>query len=431
MSRTLKTKKTHLTFSDRQIIEAGIRQALALNQIAAQIGKSPSTISREIQKHRKETYTCKMTLGCDAYKHCLHGRNCSLDCPDYKPFCCKRRDRSPGVCDGCNMRQQCRFTKYSYKARKADLEYHSKLVSCRQGLNLDAEELNRIGLIVAPLLKKGHSPYMILKNHPEISISLTSFYNYLHLDLFKPFGVSLMDLRQCVSRKPRKTSKKAILLKKRNTPRFIKERTYKDFLAYTQDHPDLNVAEMDTVYNLLSGPYVQTFHFRGSNFLMGFYHAYKTGRAMKQGIDLLEEILGKALYEELCPILLPDRGSEFYQAPDFERRLNGEKRCRLFYCDPRQPGQKGRVEKRHAELRYILPKEKSFQSMELTSQKALNLVLSHLNSYPSKQYGGRTPFEMLRFTYPELLERLSSFGIREIPKDNVVLHPNLLRHFKN
>jgi IS30 family transposase len=83
-------------------------------------------------------------------------------------------------------------------------------------------------------------------------------------------------------------------------------------------------------------------------------------------------------------------------------------------------GQKGRVEKRHAELRYILPKEKSFQSMELTSQKALNLVLSHLNSYPSKQYGGRTPFEMLRFTYPELLERLSSFGIREIPKDNVV-----------
>lgn len=431
MSRTLKTKKTHLTFSDRQIIEAGIRQALTLKQIATQIEKSPSTISREIRKHRKETYTCKMALECEAYTHCLHGRNCSLDCPDYVPFCCKRRDKSPGACDGCNTRQHCRFTKYSYKAGKANLEYRLNLVACRQGLNLDEEELNRIGLIVAPLLKKGHSPYMILRNHPEISISLTSLYTYLHLDLFKPFGASLMDLRQCVSRKPRKLPKKAIRLKKRNSPRFIKGRTYKDFLAYTQEHPGLNVAEMDTVYNLLSGPYVQTIDFRGLNFLMGFYHENKTGKAMKQGIDLLEEILGKVLYEELCPILLTDRGSEFYHAPDFEKRLNGEKRCRLFYCDPRQPGQKGRVEKRHAELRYILPKEKSFQSMGLTSQKALNLVLSHLNSYPSKQYGGRTPFEMLRFTYPELLERLSAFGIREIPKDDVYLQPNLISYFKN
>ena len=33
-----------------------------------------------------------------------------------------------------------------------------------------------------------------------------------------------------------------------------------------------------------------------------------------------------------------------------------KKRCRVYYCDPQSPGQKGRCERNHEELRRILPK---------------------------------------------------------------------------
>ncbi len=37
-----------------------------------------------------------------------------------------------------------------------------------------------------------------------------------------------------------------------------------------------------------------------------------------------------------------------------EKRDDGTRRTRVFYCDPMQSGQKGSLENMHRELRYIL-----------------------------------------------------------------------------
>lgn len=46
-------KGVHLTLDDRKEIQAGLEESLSKAEIARRIGKSPSTISKEIKLHRK------------------------------------------------------------------------------------------------------------------------------------------------------------------------------------------------------------------------------------------------------------------------------------------------------------------------------------------------------------------------------------------
>ena len=46
-------KGAHLTLEDRKVIQAGLEKGLSKAEIARQLGKSPSTISKEIKIHRK------------------------------------------------------------------------------------------------------------------------------------------------------------------------------------------------------------------------------------------------------------------------------------------------------------------------------------------------------------------------------------------
>ena len=93
-----------------------------------------------------------------------------------------------------------------------------------------------------------------------------------------------------------------------------------------------------------------------------------------------------------------------------------------------QSGQKGTLENKHIELRYILPKQTDLRGLGLVDQDALNLVLSHVDSAPVESLGGKSPLELTAFLYPDLYERLQAFGIRKIESDRVILKPYLLKN---
>jgi len=58
------------------------------------------------------------------------------------------------------------------------------------------------------------------------------------------------------------SKKKDSTYKKREDRRFLKSRLYSDYKALISDNPDLNIVQMDTVYNdETSGPFIQTFQF--------------------------------------------------------------------------------------------------------------------------------------------------------------------------
>lgn len=418
---------SHLTLDERRIILTGIKNGSSKTAIARTIGKDKSTVGKEIKLHRTLTHKCKMPLECNNYKKCPFERQCTPDCSKYSPFHCSRRDRTPGACDGCSNWSHCRFDKYQYSPELAQKDYRDTLVDSRVGVNLTSGEAKTMADIIRPLLRQGQSPYQILTNHPELGICEKTLYNYIEGDVFHEIAdITVMDLRRQVSR--RLPKKKACEYKKRADNSFLKGRTYRDYKEYLSLDPDVSVVQMDTIYNDgTNGPFIQTFKFVNSGLLFALLHGAKTAQAMKEGIDLLEDILGTDLFRKQVHILLTDRGPEFSDANGMETGRDSTRRTRVFYCDPMQSGQKGSLENNHVELRYILPKETDLRGLGLTDQAALNLALSHVNSAPVEKLGGRSPLELTDFMYHELYEKLDAFGIHKIEKDKVILKPYLLK----
>jgi IS30 family transposase len=314
-----------------------------------------------------------------------------------------------------------------YKPEEAHSDYKNTLVDSREGVNLTVTEAKEMAAIIGPLLSQGQSPYQIVTSHPQLGISEKTLYNYIENDVFHEIaGITVMDLRRQVSRTLSK--KKAKGYKKRADNKYLLGRTYKDYKDYILENPDMFVTQMDTVYNdETKGPFLQTFKFVNAGILFAIYQESKTALAMKNGIDLLESILGKEVFRKYVSVLLTDRGSEFSAAEGMEIDSQGLRRTRVFYCDPMQSGQKGSLENKHIELRYILPKGNDLRNLGLTDQNALNIALSHVDSAPVEKLGGKSPLDVADFMYHDLYEKLEAFGIRKIEKDRVVLKPYLLK----
>lgn len=418
---------SHLTLEERRIILTGITNGSSKTAIAQTIGKDKSTVGKEIKLRRSLTHKCKMPLECNNYRRCVHGRQCTLDCPEYIPFKCSRRDRTPGACNGCSNWSKCRFDKYQYCPEDAHRDYRTTLIDSREGVNLTIQQARAIADVIAPLLKQGQSPYQILAAHPELNISEKTLYNYIENDVFHEIAsITVMDLRRQVSRKISK--KKSNRYKKRADRKHLLGRTYKDYREYLSENPNVFVAQMDTVYNdETNGPFIQTFKFVSAGVLFAIIHESKTSEAMKKGVDLLESILGTQIFRKYVHVLVTDRGSEFTAADAMETSTDGTRRTRVFYCDPMQSGQKGTLENKHIELRYILPKGTDLRALGLTDQNALNLVISHIDSAPVEKLGGKSPLDLTEFMYHDLYEKLEAYGIHKIEKDKVILKPYLLK----
>lgn len=424
-----KNSGLHLSQAEREIIFTGINNGSTKSAIAKTLGKDKSTIGKEIKLHRQICYKCRLPLECAAYKSCKYARLCKSSCPDYSPFKCKRRDRSPGACNGCENFKSCRFTKYKYSPFIAHSEYRDTLVHTRQGFDLTLDEAKKLGNILKPLIDQGQSVYSILASHPEIQLSERTLYTYIESGIFKNIGIDLgsLNLRRQVSRKMSK--KKANTYKKREDRSFLKGRTFSEYEAFMKVNSDASVVQMDTVYNDVSnGPFVQTFKFTKYHIFLCLYHDTKTAEDMVKGVNLLEDLLGEDLFASNVEVLLTDRGSEFCNANDIEHR-NGEerRRTRVFYCDPMSSWQKGTLENNHIDLRDILPKGCNLRNIGFTSQKAANIVSSNINSFPRRHLNGKSPMDYLQFMNPDLYNALVAFGIQHIDKDRVILKPYVLK----
>lgn len=422
-------KNKHLTYSERTIIETGIRNGSSKTAIADTLGKDKSTIGKEIKLHRVLSKKCSMPLECTNYKKCKLGRHCTVDCPFYEPFYCSRRDRTPGACNGCSKSKYCYFDHYKYDPASAEHDYKMDLVDSRAGINTSEEELIRIGNIIQPLIKKGLSPYAILQFHPEITLSERTIYTYIENGIFKNVGIDLasIDLRRQVGRH-KIIKKQSNQYKPRKNRKFLNGRLYSDYRNYLEQYPNCNVVEMDTVYNNKStGPFMQTFKFIKYSVTLVVFHAGIEAIDMYKGILFLESILGEELFNTEVEVLITDRGSEFTMADEIELREDGSRRTRIFYCDPMCSHQKGSLENNHEKIRYICPKQYDLYELGLNSQDKADLISSHINSFPKEKLNGKTPFEYLQFMNPELYQKLMDYGLESIDKDKVFLRPNLLK----
>ena len=413
-------KGVHLSLDDRKVIQAGLEEGLSKAEIARRIGKSPSTISKEIKLHKKFRLASAYGRGTGyfcanrgKFKEC-HG--CKKECEHFIERSCTRRDKI-GVCNKCpiNNNGGCGLDKYFYFANKAHEEYLYTLSDAREGVNLKTSEMITIAETIGPLLSRGQSVYQILAGHPEINISVKSMYTYIEAGVFKDYGIDSFSLKRQVSMRRRKK------LKVRKEPANYEGHKYADYLLFREDNPTLPSTEMDTVYNDPEGPYIQTFIFENTHLMIGILHSERSSVSMASTLDAMQDLLGNDYYK-LFGLLITDRGAEFEKHDLFEFNYETEEiRTNIFYCDPQTPSQKPHVENNHNYVRDIIPNGVKLNKL---TQEDLNVAFSHINSTPRESLNGKTPYEIFEFFYgSELLDKLN---IRKVNPDEVTLMPYLI-----
>jgi IS30 family transposase len=148
-----------------------------------------------------------------------------------------------------------------------------------------------------------------------------------------------------------------------------------------------------------------------------------TQKSVINAIDNLCETIGIRMFKKYFPIILTDNGSEFKNPWDIEKNEAGTQRTRVFYCDPYVSNQKGRLEKNHEYIRYIIPKGRS---MYKYTQDDINLMASHINSTARDSLNGATPFDLAELLIDKRIPILT--GQYKVSPDHVLLKPALLEH---
>ena len=424
---------SHLTLSDRIYIEQALERRMKFKDIAVFIGKDPTTVSKEIRRHRIAKESGRKTARCEnrstcTKQHMCHQRycnklcgkctlhHCHSYCKDYAAPVCKRLTSPPYVCNGCGLRNCRQDTKYYYRAQIADKNYREVLSDTRRGINKTALELDDLDRLISPLIKQGQPLNHIFATHAEkIGCSRRSIYHYLEQGAF---SASPIDLPRKVRYKPRKSRIQA----EKSIPNYRTDRTYKDFERYMEAFPEANVLEMDTVEGGKGGPVLLTMLFRNCGFMLIFLLARNTQAEVCQVFESIEHALGTQTMRELFEVILTDNGSEFKNPSLLEQNLSGKHRTHIFYCDPMASWQKGRLEKNHEFIRYILPKGHPFTAL---TQVQVTTIMNHINSTARASLNGRTPFELASLLLPDALLKWS--GAVSIPHDEVLLKPKLLK----
>jgi transposase, IS30 family len=421
----------HITLDERIIIQEDLDQGTTLKDLSKQIKKHPSSVTREIRRNRIRRlpvhYNDAARNNCINRKRCLRRnvcqqdcrrrcstcRTCNLVCPDFVRDECQTPSRFPFVCNGCPTKIGCRREKFLYSATVADAASRDLRKGSRAGIALSESQLLDLDLLLTPLIQKGQPINHIYATQKDrIPCSKRTLYRYIDQGLLAARNI---DLRRKVSYKPRKSRKP-----KEPDPAYRKDRTYADFLVYAGYHPDLQIVEMDTLVGRIGGKVLLTLLFRGSNLLLIFLLQNNTQSAVREVFDHLENALGLELFQTCFPIILTDNGSEFQNPALLENALTGQQRCRIFFCDPMASWQKGRIEKSHEYIRYVLPKGSSFDGL---SQDDVDLLTNHINCTCRDVLWESCPFDLACSTMSDVVAALQLY---RVPADQIHLKPDLI-----
>ncbi len=428
----------HLTLSDRITIEKGLGISLSFAEIARQIHKDPTTVSKEVRKHSKvKEFNGYGTIPCQAnadihnrctLKHICGDKNCDLPCricrskrcsdicKEYRPQQCSRLQKAPYVCNGCGKRANCRMDKRLYSSKYADDCYRELLASSREGINQTPESIQRMNDILTPLVKKGQSLAHIYATHADdMRCSRRTMYEYIEAGIF---DVKNIDLRRKVKyrkrKKPTETSAK--------DRSYRKDHNYEDFRKRIEKDPEASIVEMDCVEGGKKDRKVLlTMTFRRTHLVLIFVLPSQTREEVARIFDLLEEKLGKDLFRKLFEIILTDGGHEFAGRSELETSSDQSQRTTVYYCDPYSFWQKGCCEKNHEYIRYVRKKGSSFDDLK---QADADLLANHINSTKRDSLNGLSPFKLSQLLLDEKL--LTAMNYREIIPDEVKLTPDLL-----
>ena len=390
-------KNKHMTLDDRIEIQECLSKGMTFKAIGERIGKSQTTISREVKIHMGP-YTNSFVRTDEV---------------------CPKLLKAPFVCNGCEKksRSSCPYRRQLYTAKKAQAEYDTVLVESRTGIPLNKESFYETERIISEAVQNGQHIYHIIQSN-NLPISTATVYRHIQK---RYYSITPMDLPRAVKFKPRNSKESNYV------PKWAREgRTFDDFLAFVEDNRDIPLVQLDTVIGKIGGKVIMTIHFVNSDFMIGLLLENKTAAEAASKIQGLKAELNTLGFRfgDIAPLLLTDNGGEFSIVSAFENDTEGNAESNMFFCEPCSPHEKAEIEKNHTLFRDVVKTGTSFDDF---SQETVNLIFSHVNAVKRKQFNGKSAYDMFSFYYSELLA--SALGISFVPANGVIQSPKLLVKF--
>ncbi len=428
--------REHFTIEKRIMIEQMLNNKRTFTEIAFNVGKHQSTVSREIKAHIVTRRTggrgfcynncanrffCKRTHICFPCKAerkqslCRRCKMCNFNCKDYVPAECPKLKKPPYVCNGCGLVYECSLEKHFYFASEANSFYLTLLSESRSGISFSEEELTAIDKKVSPLIRQGQSPHHVcVANYDTLMVSERTIYRLIEASMISAKNI---DLQRKVKFRPRKKKK---VFKVDKTCRI--GRTFQCFQSYMTEHPGLPVTQLDSVEGKKGGKVLLTIHFQNCEMMLALLRDENTAKSVNDIFQFFYDRLGDAEFKHTFQILLADNGSEFSNPKGIEFTADARRRTRLFYCDPNAPYEKGSCERNHEFIRLFIPKGKPLDSY---TQEDITLMMNHINSYARPSLGNKCPYDVFRFFYGDKL--LDLLGCVTIPPNQIVLSPSIFK----
>ena len=409
--------KKRLNHDDRINLQAGIAKGYSLKRIAEILGKSRSTIYREIINN------CY-------YKDCRHTCNhCQLNCKDrqshYKNGQCQKFiayqcvywKMFPYTCNECKETQYCTHRKRYYDCVIAHDSSKRKRKESRTFKGLTVDDLKEIDPIITSGVKLGQSLHHIYVN-------------------------SLILQKKCCERTLRRYIYRGYLsIKAHQLPRYVRYshkydyekkkivnvermlgRTFSDYKKCVEDYPNYNVWQYDSVEGKIDDKKaILTITYPEFRFQFGYLITKQNASAVYHKIRTLQRLLAKR-YEEIFQINLSDNGPEFGKFHEIEIDRYGHHLCKVFFTNPYKSTDKASCERNHEFIRYFIPKSKS---LDFLTQAKVELLFSHINSYTRESNQNKTPYDLMVERFG--IEFMEIIGIKRIEPNDVCLKPSLLR----
>lgn len=432
-----------LTLRERKEIEEGLTRGDSFREIARLVGRSPSTVSREVRENRhvrafksrksacRDRNWCKRTGVC---AECLReGASCAgcdaRDCRDHcrayaEQAACDALVRAPWVCNACRRnRYGCnRQNRYVYDAGVAQRASDERRSESRRGIDMEPERAEAALARIKDGLSRGLSPYEISVLYEDaVGVHRSTIYRWVEAGYG---GLTNLELERKVGFRPRRRTA-------RKPTSHSRKRSHEAFLALPEG---LRAArtEMDCVVGRSADSQaVLTLYNLPCHFQLALLLGSHDCDSVKRELANVRAAMPEGMRSRWMRAVLTDNGAEFADEDGIgallgERAAGGELEVRLYYCDPRQSQQKGGCEKNHTEVRQIL--EKGMFAFDELERADMATLMSHVNSNPRESLGGKSPIQMLRFVYGEddASALLDAFGIREMGRGELTLRPEIL-----
>lgn len=438
MEDFIMNKNKHMNLEARTTIELELSKGSSFKAIGLLLGKDCTTISKEVRNHISHERTGAFGRGfndcakafhhsCDirqlckqcmvvSKRPCWTCGKCTVSCINYEKYICKKLAKPPYCCNACLDRNNCSLEKSFYRASRAQKEYDKLKSESRSGFAISEEERKQLDSLLSPLLKKGQSLHHIAIYHQdEIMKSERTLYTYVNHNLINARNI---DMPRTVRMRPRKGKTKALKIDKACRI----GRSYDEYLAFINEHPEVPVRQLDSVEGVKGGAVLLTIHFVQQELQLAFL---RTANDSQSVIDIFERLyweLRPDIFMDIFPVLLADNGSEFTNPKAIEYDKQGNKRSQMFYCNPNAPYEKPNCENNHEMIRRCIPKGIDIGRY---TQAQISLMMSHINSYARPNLGNKTPYDVFAFQYGE--EILKIFGLQRIPADEIILTPKIFR----